>query len=64
MIALIGGLLGATNFTKLWALQPWAFLVRVTAQGMAQVWSAFALSDRALQPAFVKRNSRHLQHWR
>jgi len=53
MILIIGGLQAAIHIPKIWASQQWAFLVRA----MAHVRSAVALTDRALQPAFIKRKS-------
>jgi hypothetical protein len=50
---LIGGLLCAIHIPKVWASQQWAFLVRA----MAQIRSAIILTDRALQPAFIKHKS-------
>jgi hypothetical protein len=57
LILMIGGLLGAIHIPKIWASQQWAFLVRA----MAQVRSAIVLTDRALQPAFIKHKSHKRQ---
>jgi len=57
MILIIGGLLAAIHMPKIWVSQPWAFLVRA----VAHVRSAFALTDQALQPAFIKRKSHNRQ---
>jgi nitroreductase len=57
MILIIGGLLGAIYIPKIWASQQWTFLVRA----MAHVRSAIVLTDRALQPAFIKRKSHKRQ---
>jgi hypothetical protein len=55
MILIIGGLQAAIHMPKI--SQPWAFLVRA----MAYVQSALILTDRALQPAFIKRQSDNRQ---
>jgi nitroreductase len=60
LVLSMGGLLSAIHIPKLWASQPWAFLVRA----MAAARSAIVLTDRALQPAFVKRKSHKRQLFR
>jgi len=57
MILIIGGLQAAIHIPKIWASQQWAFLVRA----MDHVRSAIVLTDRALQPAFIKHKSHKRQ---
>jgi hypothetical protein len=57
MILIIGGLQAAIHIPKIWASQQWAFLIRA----MAHVRSAIILTDRALQPAPIKRKSHKRQ---
>jgi hypothetical protein len=57
MILIIGGLEAAIHIPKIWASQQWAILVRA----MAHVRTVVVLTDRALQPALVKRKSHKRQ---
>ncbi len=57
MILIIGGLQAAIHLPKLSRSQPWAFLVRA----MAHVRSVLVLTDQAMQPAFIKRQSDNRQ---
>jgi len=53
MFLIIGSLQAAIHISKIRASPQWAYLSRA----MAHVWSAVILTDRALQPAFIKRKS-------
>jgi hypothetical protein len=53
MFLIMGSLQAAIHISKIRAKQQWAFL----SAAMAHVWSAVMLTDRALQPAFIKRRS-------
>jgi hypothetical protein len=57
MFLIMGSLQAAIHIAKIRASQQWAFL----SGAMAHVWSAVILTDRALQPAFIKRKSRERQ---
>lgn len=56
MILIIGGLQAAIHIPKIWPSRRWAFLPRA----MAHVRSAI-VTDRALQPALIKRKSHKRQ---
>jgi hypothetical protein len=53
MFLIMASLQAAIRISKIRASQQSAFLGRA----MAHVWSAVILTDRALQPAFIKRES-------
>jgi hypothetical protein len=53
MILIIGGLQAAIHLPKIWASQPWAFLVRAVTHARL----ALVLTDRALQPVLAKHKS-------
>ena len=57
MFLIIGGFQAAIHVPKIWASQQWAFLARA----MVHVRSAIVLTDRALQPALIKRKSHKRQ---
>jgi len=57
MILIIGGLQAAIHIPKIWASQQRALLARA----LAHLRSAMVLTDRALQPAFIKRKSHNRQ---
>ena len=60
MFLIIGSLQAAIPISKIRVSHRWAFLSRA----MAHVWSAVILTNRALQPAFIRRKSHGRQFGR